>query len=350
MLGSRIPTADTRIAPPAPKPVKTADPFYSSAAWIALRDAERAAAGGVCRTPGCGKPGHTVDHTVEIRDGGARLDPRNARLLCQSCHILKTNAARRARSDRESDVAAANHPDWLKPSLIPLLIVCGPPGAGKSTWAREQLGKGGLLIDLDEIMAELSSLPLYQAGREWLNPAIRRRNSLLGCLSRPARWARAALIVTEPAAERREWWATKLRPASVVVLETSEGVCIDRLNADPRREARRIEIAEAVHTWWSRYTRRVGDVIVPGGLKFFRVRRGDLASRGPQGEVFFSCLRFSAGKRIFLPNIGFFSFGRSGGDPMQAPSVSDAISDARESASNSGGAGIRRRAIGRRKM
>lgn len=77
MLGSRIPTADTRIAPPLPKPVKTADPFYSSAAWLTLRDAERVAAGGICRRPGCGKPGHTVDHIREIRDGGARASPRH---------------------------------------------------------------------------------------------------------------------------------------------------------------------------------------------------------------------------------------------------------------------------------
>lgn len=76
MLGPRVPTADTRIAPPAPKPAKIADPFYSSTAWLTLRDAERVAAGGICRRPGCGKPGHTVDHIREIRDGGARASPR----------------------------------------------------------------------------------------------------------------------------------------------------------------------------------------------------------------------------------------------------------------------------------
>ena len=30
------------------------------------------------------------DHVIELKDGGAALDPRNIMLLCHSCHQRKT--------------------------------------------------------------------------------------------------------------------------------------------------------------------------------------------------------------------------------------------------------------------
>ena len=38
-----------------------------------------------------------ADHRVELRDGGAALDPDNGQCLCGSCHTRKTLAARSAR-------------------------------------------------------------------------------------------------------------------------------------------------------------------------------------------------------------------------------------------------------------
>lgn len=96
MLQSRAVTVDTSIARP---PAKVALPFYSSPDWIALRNAERVAAKGICRRPGCSKRGFIVDHIVEIKDGGAPLDARNVELLCSSHHVRKTNAVR---ADRQA--------------------------------------------------------------------------------------------------------------------------------------------------------------------------------------------------------------------------------------------------------
>lgn len=94
MLKPRLATLDARTVRPMPK---VAEPFYSSAEWIALRNEERAAAKGICRRPGCGKRGYIVDHIVEIKDGGAALDRSNVELLCGSHHATKTAAARAAR-------------------------------------------------------------------------------------------------------------------------------------------------------------------------------------------------------------------------------------------------------------
>ncbi|WP_245445631.1 HNH endonuclease signature motif containing protein [Metarhizobium album] len=47
----------------------------------------------------CGRTDTRIfgDHIVEVRDGGALLDPANVRCLCGSCHTRKTAAARAKR-------------------------------------------------------------------------------------------------------------------------------------------------------------------------------------------------------------------------------------------------------------
>lgn len=81
-------------------PPKTANKFYLSREWLAVRDRVRREARGRCETPGCGRVERRmfVDHIVELKDGGAPLDRANAWLLCGSCHSLKTAAARAMRT------------------------------------------------------------------------------------------------------------------------------------------------------------------------------------------------------------------------------------------------------------
>lgn len=95
MVGPRVATLDTSIAK---LPPKVAEPFYSSAAWIALRDQVRREARWMCQVPGCGRRGFIVDHIVEIKDGGAKLDRANLMLACSPCHTKKTNVERAKRT------------------------------------------------------------------------------------------------------------------------------------------------------------------------------------------------------------------------------------------------------------
>ena len=98
-LQPRVGLANLRTAA---LPPKVADRFYSSPAWIALRDRVRREAGGRCQAPGCG---HTerrmfVDHIVELKDGGAPLERTNVWLLCASHHSHKTVDERARRTAR----------------------------------------------------------------------------------------------------------------------------------------------------------------------------------------------------------------------------------------------------------
>ena len=98
-LRPRVPVASLQTAA---LPPKVADPFYSSRAWIELRDRVRREAGGRCQAPGCGRVERRmfVDHIVELKDGGAPLDRQNVQLLCASHHAAKTADERARRTAR----------------------------------------------------------------------------------------------------------------------------------------------------------------------------------------------------------------------------------------------------------
>lgn len=65
------------------------------------RNQVRDSFGGVCAEPGCRKPGHDVDHIVELNEFApdekhlANM-PSNLQLLCFEHHLIKTNEYRQS--------------------------------------------------------------------------------------------------------------------------------------------------------------------------------------------------------------------------------------------------------------
>ncbi|WP_158625971.1 HNH endonuclease [Arsenicitalea aurantiaca] len=208
----------------------------------------------ICREQGRITAAEEVDHI----DGNAHNNDReNLRPLCRPCHLART----------ARDQAFSKHqfrPEWLKPSTIPLVIVCGAPASGKSTWVRSNSKVEDLIIDLDVIGSGLSGQTLHGWDKsKWLGPAIRARNEMLGDIGRSTdHWPRAWLIVSEPKAENRQWWWDKVQPERIVVLETLPDICMRRVRDDRARPQE--PTREAIGKWWSEYERRPGDEIIRG--------------------------------------------------------------------------------------
>lgn len=159
------------------------------------------------------------DHITPLAFGGADADD-NIQCLCDDCHAIKSAYEDASRG------GAANHPGWLRPSAIPLTIVCGPPCSGKTTHVTSRAGAADVVIDIDAIARSIN--PAY---RHWegmlqgdlLNKAIRVRNALLGSLSRMST-GRAWFIVSAPTQEERYWWRGKLC-GEVVLLHPGVDEC-----------------------------------------------------------------------------------------------------------------------------
>lgn len=160
-----------------------------------------------------------VDHIIPLAFGGTDTDD-NVQCLCEDCHLLKSALEDAAHG------GAANHPDWLLPSSIPLTIVCGPPYAGKSSHVTGHAKSHDLVIDLDNIATMVD--PSYQRWTgmligDLLNRSIRVRNALLGSLQRRNR-GRCWFIVSAPAQAERGWWQSMLG-GEVVLLDPGVDEC-----------------------------------------------------------------------------------------------------------------------------
>ncbi len=222
----------------------------------------------LCRP--CEERGHVtaaaeVDHIVPHRgDWELFWDRTNWQPICPDCHIAKSKAEQSSTGGLASEDII--HPSGLEPSVVPLTIVCGPPASGKSTYVRERAGPCDLVIDLDVIKSEISGLPLHAWDSQHLRPALMRRNDLLAGLSDlPPAWPRAWFIVGEPRARWREWWHRHLRPACIVVLETSDSVCLARIAEAGDRAGIRAQQSEAVMRWWNNYQPRAVEGRVAAG-------------------------------------------------------------------------------------
>jgi 5-methylcytosine-specific restriction protein A len=102
----RLKALPSRLSRPAPRlaqPAKTADPFYLSSEWKALK-ARRKLDPDYYAALRRAKPGEWVvlDHVRERRDGGADLDPKNTEWLTSSEHNAKTARERTKRVQRRS--------------------------------------------------------------------------------------------------------------------------------------------------------------------------------------------------------------------------------------------------------
>lgn len=154
-----------------------------------------------CFKRGLVKATAIIDHITPLALGGRDTD-ENCQGLCLMCNAIKTAA------ESASAGGVANHPEWLKPSALPLTILCGPPCSGKSTYVAEHAEARDTVIDLDTILQRLD--PAYRHWSGALDPAlfnraIRVRNAMLGALAQGGP-GRAFFIVSAPTHGERAWW------------------------------------------------------------------------------------------------------------------------------------------------
>lgn len=168
--------------------------------WRRLVEAVKRRDQYVCQACGRLTTDGECDHIVPLSQGGTD-DMSNLQWLCREpCHMAKTAL---------EGVGASNHPDWLPMPSCEVVLVTGPPGAGKTTYCRESAKEGDVIIDLDDCFTEVCGVHGHHAPEEYLDAAIRLRNYKLADLSRKAD-GMAYVIVSAPSDDEVRWWLAKL--------------------------------------------------------------------------------------------------------------------------------------------
>ena len=228
--------------------------WYKLALWARRRAAQLANEPLCCMCADTGKvtPATIVDHVIPHRGDWSLFASGELQSLCKFHH----DSAKRI---EENAQFGGVRPEWLKPSAIPLTIITGPPAGGKSTYVKQHATSGDTIIDLDNIADDLSGHDGHDWPRRWLGAALNERNRILGSLATQGPGA-AWFIIGAPTPDERAWWAKKLRPREVVVLETAIDVCMARIRQDAARN--RDHYDDAASAWWAGYQRRDGETVI----------------------------------------------------------------------------------------
>jgi hypothetical protein len=126
-------------------------------------------------------------------------------------------------------------PDLPRPTCR-VMLVCGPPAAGKSTYVRKHAGRHDIQIDLDMIAREHGfgrDRPPSETGTLLLE-----RNERLAALAKEPSWRIAWVILGAPSKSLREWWSEALgvKPTDLILLVPKREELHRRIKNDPDRK------------------------------------------------------------------------------------------------------------------
>lgn len=183
----------------------------------------------------------TRDHREPLFKGGADTEA-NVQYLCIECNAAKTHRD----MGTQGEFFDAAYPSDLFPVLGHLTIVCGPPGSGKSTYVKEHAKAGDVILDLDDIIVEMTGEPIFTASKDQAHAGLVERNRRLRMLanSKQTAW----LIIAGAGQRLRDKWSAMLGASKVIVLDTPANECLRRIGKDTRRRAR---YEERVAKWFA---------------------------------------------------------------------------------------------------
>ena len=198
------------------------------------------------------------------------FDQDNWEATCKPCHDRDiATEERRGYSDRigidgwpvddrhpvNNPAARKRHgwsiPDGVQPSGIPVMLVCGPPAAGKSTYVQMRAAEGDTIIDFDAIRRIVGGTKWDQ--RKAINrKAFAYRDKMIRGLA-DRRKGKAWLIAMAPTKAERTAWANALGRVTEVMVVPSKEQCLKQMRSDPDRKATEAIQQAEIERWFAAY-------------------------------------------------------------------------------------------------
>lgn len=219
--------------------------FYRSREWRSLLEnlkLERVDDKGQIICEYCQKPitraydviGHHKEHLTEenVNDFNISLNPDNISFVHHRCHNFIHNK--------------------LGYSGRQVFVVYGAPLSGKTTWVKNNMSEGDIVVDMDSIWQCISGCDRYIKPNRLKAVAFKVRDSLIDSIKyRYGKWRNAYVIGGYPYQSERERLCKELG-AREIFIDVSKDECIDRLQASEDRN--QDEWRKYIDEWFERYT------------------------------------------------------------------------------------------------
>ncbi|MFD2442923.1 hypothetical protein ACFSO7_02885 [Bacillus sp. CGMCC 1.16607] len=217
--------------------------FYASEEWIKLRLQLINERGNKCERCKQIIPRskdlighHLIELTPEnVHDRMISLNPEMIEIVCFDCHN-KEHKRFGYQSERE------------------VFIVYGPPLSGKTTFVNENINRGDIVIDMDQLYSAVSMLPFFDKPDNLFQNVMGIHNHLIDNIkTRFGKWHNAWVIGGYADKYKRNKLANDLG-AELIFCNISKEECLRRLSVDDERKYRIDEWQRYIEKWFETYT------------------------------------------------------------------------------------------------
>ena len=120
------------------------------------------------------------------------------------------------------------------------LIITGAPGSGKTTWVREKMKSGEMVLDLDAIKCALLGNKEFHGQAVEIIPMLTVvRDAVYRALAENKNSGRCYVITTETDLATLRQWQVYLN-AELKVMDTPKEICMERVKNDPTRPDKKV--------------------------------------------------------------------------------------------------------------
>jgi len=217
--------------------------FYASDAWTTLRLQlinERGNKCELCKEV-IPKSRDIIGHHIKeltpenVNDYMISLNPENIEIICFDCH---NKEHKRFGYENERQV----------------YLVYGPPMSGKVAFVKQNMSRGDLVVDMDQLYSAVSFLPYYDKPDNLFNNVIGIHNQLIDMIkTRFGKWNDAWIIGGYADKYKRNRLANDVG-AELIFCDISKEECLRRLAADEERRYRQEEWQSYINKWFESYT------------------------------------------------------------------------------------------------
>ena len=227
----------------------TLDNFYQSKQWIALMQQlrlQRVNTDGLLLCEHCGRPitkayDCTGHHVIELTDRNVNdvtisLNPDNIMIVHHKCHNKIHHKL--SMTDRRT-----------------VYVVYGAPCSGKTSFVRDNMEQGDLIIDIDNIWQCISGCDRYiKPARLNSNVFVLRDNLIEQVRYRSGKWLTAWIVGGYPLTAERERLCKSLG-AREIFIDTTRDECLKRLHDAAANDGRDVdEWTRYISDWFDKYT------------------------------------------------------------------------------------------------